>query len=411
MNSSDLVSPGFIAEVACSVGSSFYLANPESLLYNITSLLTESRRLVPNTSLGYSVKTNYLPSFIRIGAAAGGYAEIVSGTEYELARKSGVAGEQIIFNGPCKTAEELERALLEGAKVNLDNAEELAVVREICARHANRRFSVGVRCCFPLEENAGSRFGFDIPRGDAMAAIKSLEKIPNLHAAGLHCHFTTTSKSPESYALRIEKMAQLWRDCQLSRPPEWIDVGGGMFGPMNEEIRMQFKVPVSTYADYAASTGAAFNRNFNDRHTQLIMEPGAGVVANCMDFFACVLNLRQNGSRSVAVCSGSFQNVKPTRNTFDLSVSTYSMGSERRPFAGDLVGNTCLEYDVLRSGFTGDLAVGDFLRFRGVGAYTIVFTPRFIHPAPAVIAFTDGGWEILRSRESFECMFRDYFPL
>jgi diaminopimelate decarboxylase len=409
VHSSDLVSTELLAEVASSVGSSFYLAKPEALLQNITSLLEETRKFVPNTSFGYSVKTNYLPFFIRIGAACG-YAEVVSGAEYELARKSGVAGERIIFNGPSKTVAELERALLEGARVNLDNGEELILVRELCNRHADRHFSVGIRCCFPVEENTDSRFGFDIPSGDAIASVKSLERIPNMDVTGLHCHFTTQSKSPESYALRIEKMAQLWRDCQLSRPPEWIDVGGGIFGPMEPEIRAQFKISVPTFADYASSMGVAFNRNFDDRHTQLIMEPGVGVVANCMDFFARVLNLRKNGSRGVAVCSGSFQNVKPTKNTFNLSVLPYSMGSERRRFEGDIVGNTCLEYDVLRAGFTGDLAVGDFLCFRGVGAYTIVFTPRFIHPAPAIIALRNGGWEILRSPESFDRMFGDYFP-
>ena len=52
--------------------------------------------------IGYSYKTNYLPSLIKEMSNLGAYAEVVSRLEYDLALKIGVKPNKIIFNGPLK---------------------------------------------------------------------------------------------------------------------------------------------------------------------------------------------------------------------------------------------------------------------------------------------------------------------
>ena len=44
---------------------------------------------------------------------AGCWAEVASGFEYRVARRAGVPGSQIVFNGPYKTVLELRQALRE----------------------------------------------------------------------------------------------------------------------------------------------------------------------------------------------------------------------------------------------------------------------------------------------------------
>lgn len=75
----------------------------------------------------YSYKTNYTPRIVSLVRSLGGMAEVVSGMEYALARRVGNAPENILFNGPCK-GEDGIAALLDGACVIIDNAEELAAV-------------------------------------------------------------------------------------------------------------------------------------------------------------------------------------------------------------------------------------------------------------------------------------------
>ena len=73
----------------------------------------------------WSYKTNNLKAVCQIFHSEGWLAEVVSDFEYEKARKLGVPANKIIFNGPHKSPEILERAMSEGALVQIDNWDEL----------------------------------------------------------------------------------------------------------------------------------------------------------------------------------------------------------------------------------------------------------------------------------------------
>jgi len=79
----------------------------------------------PNVQFGWSYKTNYLGAICQIMHQEGSIAEVVSEMEYEMARSLGVPGEEIIFNGPYKPLPILERAMAEGAMVNVDHDDEI----------------------------------------------------------------------------------------------------------------------------------------------------------------------------------------------------------------------------------------------------------------------------------------------
>ncbi len=51
-------------------------------------------------------KTNWLGAVCAIQHQEGSLAEVVSGIEYEQARRLAVPGAQIVFNGPMKTRDE-----------------------------------------------------------------------------------------------------------------------------------------------------------------------------------------------------------------------------------------------------------------------------------------------------------------
>ena len=54
----------------------------------------------PKVQFSWSYKTNYLNAICAIYHQEGAWAEIVSGMEFERARRLGVPGNRIIFNGP-----------------------------------------------------------------------------------------------------------------------------------------------------------------------------------------------------------------------------------------------------------------------------------------------------------------------
>ena len=75
----------------------------------------------------------------------------------------------------------------------------------------------------------------------------------------------------------------------------------------------------------------------------------------------------------------------------------------------DLTGYTCLEQDVLLSGYRGALAKGDYVIFGNTGGYSTVLKPPFIRPDCAMIAERpDGEYVLIKEAQSYEDVFRNY---
>lgn len=64
--------------------------------------LTEVMQMnYPKLEMAWSYKTNYLGAICNIYHQEGAKAEVVSGMEYAMARRLGVAAKDIIYNGPA----------------------------------------------------------------------------------------------------------------------------------------------------------------------------------------------------------------------------------------------------------------------------------------------------------------------
>ena len=237
-------------------GDAFFLLSLDRFERNFDAFQSALRAIYPRASLAYSYKTNYLPPVCRAVDARGGYAEVVSRFEYDLARRIGVAPEHIVFNGPLKSADDLERALLEGALVNLDGPRELAAVQALARKHADRHFTLGLRCNLALAGVSPSRFGFDTA-SDLADALAVLRALPNCTVAGLHCH-TSAERGLDSYAERVDRLIALADEHFPDAPPRFLDVGGGFFGELPPELRTRFAGRPPSYEDYAEVVASRF---------------------------------------------------------------------------------------------------------------------------------------------------------
>jgi diaminopimelate decarboxylase len=63
----------------------------------------------PKVQFAWSYKTNYLNAVCQVFHQEGAWAEVVSMFEYQKALQNGVSGDQILFNGPDKTADTCAR--------------------------------------------------------------------------------------------------------------------------------------------------------------------------------------------------------------------------------------------------------------------------------------------------------------
>ena len=109
----------------------FYLLESDNFRQNYEDLAAAFRKYYPKFNIAYSYKTNYTPKLARIVDSLGGYAEVVSDMELEIALRSGITPAKIIWNGPIKNPHKVRELLFTGGTVNLDSIHELENLRAL----------------------------------------------------------------------------------------------------------------------------------------------------------------------------------------------------------------------------------------------------------------------------------------
>lgn len=401
-----------LCELERRVGDSFYLVSLDTFEANYTELLGAFRARYPRSNLAYSYKTNYLPRFCQIVQRLGGYAEVVSRLEYDLALRVGVPPERILFNGPYKTEDDLAASLSAGAVVNLDEPYQLALLEQVARRHPGTSLAVGLRVNFAAGSERRSRFGFDADTAELRTALTRVRAVPNARVAGLHCHFMPPQRSADAYRRIAVRMIELADELFGAHTLDFVDVGGGFFSKMSDDLARSFGVPIPSFENYADAIATPFAARYPTVGPELILEPGLAVVADAVRFATRVLDARVLGDTRVLQVSGSVYDVKPTLHQRNLPVHVVRPRSAPPPLPGpfDVAGYSCMEHDRLHRGLTAPVAIGDYLVFDNAGAYTNVLKPPFIRPSPCMIAIEVDGCpgEILKYPETLDHIFATY---
>ena len=386
-------------------GEAFYLLDSDQYRANFIELRDTFRKIYPNFNIAYSYKTNYTPKFCKIVNELGGYAEVVSEMELELALRIGVPYNRIIWNGPIKNAKRLEEFLIAGGTDNIDSIEELEVVKKIADEHPEKTLNIGIRCNYDVNDGVVSRFGFDIDGEDFSKALTFLTETSNIHFINFQCHFA--KRQIEYWPARAKGMIDLIERTGVI--PERIDIGGGLFGKMEESLKAQFNSEIPNYQSYAEAAARVVSEYFADKDCQpeLLIEPGSAIVGDCMRFVGTVKNLKNVRGKWFATILASQKNISMTGVNPPMEV--ISMGKEQKEYEDiDMVGFTCIEGDVLYRNYTGKLAHEDAIVFSNCGSYSLVMKPPFILPNFPVLDICGDTPEIIKRAESFDDLFHTF---
>lgn len=396
-----------LKKLTAEYGKAFYILDTRGFARNFRELKKAFCDIYPHFNIAYSYKTNYIPRLCGIVDGLGGYAEVVSDMEAEIALRVGVKPEKIIWNGPYKNYDCAERFLVSGGTVNLDSAYEIEHIRQIAARNSGKTLNIGIRVNFDIGDGVTSRFGFDINSPDFARALDLVNECDNVRLKGLQCHFATRSLG--TWRPRAEKMLDLVE--KLPVLPEHIDLGGGLFGKMAPSLKEQFGAYIPTYEEYAEAVAPLFAERFCKSAVKpvLLIEPGSALVGDCMKFASTVVNIKNVRGKDIATLLGSVYNVNPTLNKKNPPIEIFPMGGEQKAYEDlDFGGFTCIESDYVYRHFSGKLAVGDIAVFGNVGSYSVVLKPPFILPNFPVLELTEEGAKTVKRGEVFEDIFHTY---
>jgi diaminopimelate decarboxylase len=371
-------------------GSPLYIFSERTIRKGAEDIKRAFTLRYPKVQMAWSYKTNYLDSVCRIFHQEDSWAEVVSGFEYDKAIRNGVKGDNIIFNGPGKSVEELEKAVINGSFIHLDHLDELFMLSDICRRN-NSEARVGVR----VNMDVGiypkwDRFGLNYENGESWDIINRIMLNPKLKLMGLHTHIGTYIMSVDAYRVAASKLSDLAARIAMKfdHHISYIDMGGG-FASKNT-LRGAFLSGEDTtpsFDEYAeAITSAIINSQIKpDKLPTLILETGRALIDNAGYIAGTVIANKRLSDGHRATIADVGVNLLFTALWYDhriYPVNNHSGLMEETTIYGPL----CMNIDILRPSLMFPvLKHGDRFVITRTGAYNNTQWLQFITARPNVI--------------------------
>ncbi len=393
-------------------GSPLYVFQEKEFCENYRHLCDSMRKYYKKYIPAYSYKTNYTPYICKLVKDLGGYAEVVSDMEYLVAKNVGYEESKIIYNGPVKE-DLMEGFLLKGGVVNVDNKTEAERIIKIAKSNPKTIIHLGLRLNVDVGQGFISRFGVDADSDDMNKIVSLLTSYPNIELMGIHMHVGRT-RGVDAWHTRAMKMIELADRIFNGKSPKFIDLGSGMFGDMEASLAKQFGDNIPTYEDYAIAVAKTFADRYcslpEDEQPILFTEPGTTVASRYCDFIATVQSIKENRGQEFVALDCSMYNIGGMCKVMNLPLKViHNHGSRKLLTNANFVGFTCLEYDVMYRGFSGELAEEDNVIFGNVGGYSNVDKAPFIYwNCPMVVIHEDGTSSVIKDGECFDDIFRTY---
>ena len=383
----------------------YFIINKDLLDKNINEFKNALNDLYINSCLGYSVKTNSLPWLLEYINHKGGYAEVVSDEEYQLAKLCGFEDQKIIFNGPIKSNEQLDIANKRGAIVNIDSRNDLNF---ILTHEVNNIENIGIRVnidssVFKEEdigyEEDGFRFGFSKENGHLLEIIKLIKSKYGKDARfGLHLHCNSITRSLEVYMSIAKYAAEIIIEYNLN--PSFIDMGGGFFGGIEGK---------PTPKEYIEVIKNELNKVIDINECKLILEPGSAIIGSVVDLYTSVIDIKDTTRARVVTTDGSRIHIDPLWKKSKYMYSVKSEKSKNKKLNKQIIcGYTCMDHDrIMVLDNEIELSIGDIIIYHRVGAYSMTFGGPFIRYFPDV--YVDNGINIEHIRKRINV--NDYYKL
>ncbi len=271
------------------------------------------------TRICYAMKANPHRGILRLLRGRGAWIDAVSPCEVETAMKAGFPAERILFTGTSVSRADLRAVFaVDGLTVNIDAAEQLAVMGEVKRDFPKKAIRVSVRWNPGVGRGinsrvitAGKRSSDGTPIKFGVEARKVLDvfrgaKKMGFRPVGLHQHLGSGWVREDFGMVRtaVDLMVRKAREIEKAGfSLEFLDFGGG-FGPRYHKTRSVF--PVEDYIAYL--TGAVARAGLSVK--ALAIEPGKYMVADAGVLLLGVEYVKESyGNIFACVDGGTFNTV------------------------------------------------------------------------------------------------------
>lgn len=391
-----------LSDLAAKVGTPFYCYSEAALVHAITACKAAFDPL--KASLHYAIKANSNQSVLKLMAAHGLGADVVSIGEVLRALAAGIPAERIVFSGVGKTRAELSEAIDLGLyQINVESVNELHVIQAL-GEKKNKRVPVALRINPDVDAHTvaqittglkGNKFGIDLC--DALPIVKEAASLSFVSFVGLSVHIgsqmTDPSPNRESY-LRLAAFVRQVRAEGVA--VERLDLGGGIGIWYCDEPTISF----AAFAELARET-------LGDLGCKLALEPGRSLVGNAGVLVATVSYVKQGADRKFLVLDASMNDLaRPS-----LYGAYHHIMPVKEPVGVvpnepcDIVGPICESTDVFaHARQMPPVADNDLVVFLSAGAYGSSMSAMVYNARPLVpeVLVSGSRYAVVRNRVGVE---------
>lgn len=371
----------YISEV--SINDFISLHNRPAIIFNakrisdlslyFINLLKES---YSNSEVHYAIKACYTPEVIKIMENNGVKFEIMSDFEYKLLKKLNIQSKDIIFNGPGKTYELLEKTINDNVEIiNVDSESELIDIIDI-AKKNNKIVKVGIRIQPDVPNGSflirGEKLGMDQKNGQAEEIIKRYINNKWINLCGIQFHSFINQKTGNNIINALLEVINFVKNMykKYNFKPLYIDIGGGLGTIENWDVK--------EFENYVNELGIQLKKI--EWNPKLIVEPGRFLISDCAIAIAKIIRKKINGDSNwlivnansnmlIPLATADFR-VESLKRKYD-KVINYNIGDCLCSASGTIQRNVDLP---------ADLEENDYIIIKNVGAYTINLSEPFAEP-------------------------------
>ena len=385
-----------LGRIASALGTPAWVYSAGTMRARLTELQSA---LAGVARVHYAIKANDHLAVLRIFAAGGAGADVVSGGELRRARLAGVPPGAIVFSGVGKTADEIRLALSEDiAQLNVESPAELEMISGLAAG-MGRMARVALRINPDVDAGTHAKITtgradnkFGIAYDDAPALYARATSLPGVVPVGLALHIGSQIEAMAPYRAAYARAGELVGALRASGlAVSRMDCGGGLGIP---------------YRDEAGASPAAFagvlRAAFGGMGLKLIVEPGRWLVGPAGVLLSQVILMKGNG-RFVVLDAAMNDLVRPAMyDAWHGIVPLSAIGALAEVCPVDVVGPICESGDTFAlARHLPKLVSGALVAILDAGAYGAVMSSPYNSRPAAPIALVDGDrWAVIRERQA-----------
>lgn len=374
--------------IAEAVGTPVYVYSRATLTRH-ARVFRDALAILPDVRLAYAIKANPNLAVLKVVAAEGYGADVVSAGEMERALAAGISPEAIVFSGVGKTAREMAAALDAGiGQFNLESEEEGAELSAIAAgrgvtAHAALRVNPDVDAGTHGKISTGKAHNkFGVPYDRAGAIYARLAALPGLAMQGLAVHIGSQLASLDPLEAAFARIGALMRALRgEGHAVPRMDLGGGLGVP----YRAGDVYPHPD--DYAAMV----ERVTRGWEASLMFEPGRVIAGNSGVLLTRVIRVKPGATAPFVVVDAAMNDLaRPA--LYDAWHDFVAVRCDGGKMTANIVGPVCETADTFAMGREIDaVAAGDLAAFRTAGAYGATMASTYNSRALVPEVMVDGA--------------------